>query len=117
MLVRKDADRINGLVIMQVDDSFEFGNEDFLRDEETASKALSVKPRKVLSNKLIKFNGVSITNEGHGTINTAQETKIGKLSDRNSSAEFSSVRASAQYVGTNCRPDICSAVQFLDPGN
>lgn len=36
MLVRKNADGINGLVILQVDDSFAFGKEDFLRDEESA---------------------------------------------------------------------------------
>lgn len=88
MLVRKDAHRITGLVIPQLDDSFAFGSGDFLRDEETASKAFLVKPRKFLSNKPIKFNGLTIPKDRHGTINKVQETKIDKFSDPTSSAEF-----------------------------
>lgn len=46
-----------------------------------------------------------------------QSEKIGRLSIPMTEERFESQRALGQYIGVNCRPDICSTVQMDAPGN
>lgn len=45
-----------------------------------------------------------------------QRKKISRISHPTTYNAFASKRVMAQYVGVNCRPDVCAAVQLIAPG-
>lgn len=45
-----------------------------------------------------------------------QEEKVTRLTVPTNEKDFASKREMAQYIGVNCRPDICAAIQLIAPG-
>ena len=116
VLIRRSNDRLDGLILLQVDDSLGIGTPKFWEDEEIGSKSFRCKPRTKLSEKPTSFNGIFIKHQdGRYTID--QQDKIEKLTIAKTQKEFSSMRALAQYIGVNTRPDICAPIQLIAPGN
>ena len=128
ILIRRTKDgALDGLILLQVDDSLGLGSDTFMQEEEQASKAFRCKPRTPISEEETGFNGISIKSKTETqTSNTetmrgytiTQCDKIRKLDDKiEGEKQFISQRALAQYIGVNVRPDICAPVQLITPGN
>lgn len=64
ILLRRDTDRLLGIVLLQVDVTLGFGNSTFFTDEERASKRFKSKPRTPLTNKPVSFNGLTMRELG-----------------------------------------------------
>lgn len=116
LLFRHDFDRLSAMVILQVDDSLIAGSQIFLTDEDSASKAFLSKPRQRIGRKAICFNGLEICEKEGGTLSINQRRKIDGLTVPTSEKGFRSQRALVQYIGVNCRPDVCATVQLIAPG-
>lgn len=108
--------QLDGAVIIQVDDSLCLGSDEFNTEENDAATTFKTKPRRFLDEKETTFNGINIKRKNDGTIITTQEDKIEAMTDPIDEKSFISVRASAQYIGVNTRPDACANVQLLAPG-
>ncbi len=114
LLYRSDGKHLEGITILQVDDSFGFGTDDFLSDEDSCGKYFKSKPRVFLEKgKEIVFNGSEIRRNEDGTFTLHQKKKLESLTHVTSDEEFSSMRAAVQYIGYSSRPDICSSAQLL----
>lgn len=55
--------------------------------------------------------------KGDGMFLMTQKEKINKLETPRTEERFKSQRTPGQYIGVNCRPDICAAVQPIAPGH
>ena len=116
VLVKRKGNTIDGVIMLQVDDSLGFGTPAFLDLEESASKLFRCKPRTGITSKPISFNGIMINKLQNG-YRMSQTDKVDRLTIATTQKAFSSQRAAAQYIGVNTRPDICAAVQLIAPGN
>ena len=116
VLLKHDGNTLEGLILLQVDDSLGFGTDLFLTTEEAASATFRCKPRTAITNKPVTFNGINIHKQEHQYI-MKQEDKIDRLIISSTEKEFTSQRAAAQYIGVNTRPDIATPFQLLAPGN
>lgn len=108
---------MDGLILLQVDDSLGFGSEKFLSEEEMESTAFRCKPRTMITKKPISFNGILIHKLNRNIYTISQPGNITNLMQTMDQKIFSSQRASDQYVGVNTNPDVCAAVQIIAPGN
>lgn len=63
------------------------------------------------------FNGINLERINGSLIIIRQEDKIKNLDIPDTQKGFESHRAMDQYIGVNCRPDVCSPVQFIAPGS
>ena len=115
VLYRTKNDKLEGMILLQVDDSLGMGNDEFLLEEERASNKFRCKERTPISSRPVEFNGITLMNN-MGTYTMMQADKILKLRVPTNNAEYISQRALAQYVGVNVRPDVCAPVQLLVPG-
>lgn len=116
LLIRRDGTNLQGIVILQVDDSFAIGTEEFEQEEDEQSKEFLSKPKTILTEKQIPFNGIMIAKEKDGTIKVTQQEKITKLQHPATQKDFTSQRALAQYIGVCTRPDVCANIQLIAPG-
>ena len=116
VLVRRNGQNLEGMVALQVDDSLAMGTASFMSDEEIASSKFICKPRSLLTNKPLTFNGLTLTRSTNGKIYATQKEKILRLKHPTNQSEFTSNRALAQYIGVCVRPDLCAAIQLLAPG-
>jgi len=99
--------RIPAITILQVDDSFGVGNEQFLAEEETYSHVFKTKPRKCLEpGDSCDFNGATITRCKNRSYTLTQEEKMSALRPAITDEGAISLRAKIQYVATTCRPYI-----------
>lgn len=114
VLYRRTGQKLEGIIVLQVDDSLGAGMETFLNEESQASKAFRCKERTPVNETPVVFNGISIRKEGHAYTMTQSE-KIDKLKPPGNDKEYASSRALAQYIGVCTRPDVCSSVQLLVP--
>ena len=80
VLVRKVNGTLDGLIILQVEDSLGIGSKEILKDEELGSKQFLCKERSMIEPGGIptSFNGLTITNDGNG-YSIKQPNKIDKL--------------------------------------
>lgn len=106
-----------GIIVLQFDDSFGVGREDFLAMEAEAANDFKTKPRTMHGKRGSQFNVLTIKRPNDGTITLGQEEKINKLTTARTQKQFASNRSLAQYVAVNVPPDICAAVQSIAPGN
>lgn len=60
VLVLREGTNVKVIVLLQVDDSLEFGDAEFLEEEEAASASFKSKPRVPLGNEPTPFNGVTL---------------------------------------------------------
>lgn len=65
---------------------------------------------------MIVFNRVRVNGSASGEIIMDQADKIEALTKPTNDKDFASRRADAEYIGVNCRPDICAPVQLTAPG-
>ncbi len=101
------------VTVLQFDDSFGFGSQDFFEREETHASNFKCKPRTVLQlGESNVFNGVHIGKENFG-YSMEQSRKIHALEYPQTDKELISVRAAVQYIATCMRPDVSSATQIL----
>lgn len=101
--------------MLDVDDSLGIRSDQFLREEESESKRLVVKPRATLSRDPTEFNGIVLSRSNNGIVCLTQATKIDMLDMPSTLSFFGSQRAAAQYIGVNRRPDLSAAVQRIAP--
>lgn len=116
VLVKRRNGKLSGLVALQVDDSLTLGDDAFLEEEEQSSGTFKSKERIMLGTEVMAFNGVRVSRIANGGIKMDQGDKIRSLSFPTSDKQFASKRAMAQYIGVNCRPDVCAPVQLVAPG-
>lgn len=117
VLIREKREKINGLILLQVDDSLDRGTNGYLQDEKRASKVLRSRPRVSITSNQTKFRGLTIKRNHEGVFFTTQEDKIKILSKKSTQKELSSSRSLARYVGVCVRPYVCAPVQLIAPGN
>lgn len=60
VLCRRTESGLDGIVLLQVDDSLGFGTPQFLADEEKGSSKFNSKPRTTLTEKPTSFNGITL---------------------------------------------------------
>lgn len=116
VLYRRSRDGIDGIVMMQVDDTNSLGNQRFMEDEENSSAAFISKDRTSIKDNYIVFNGQTMVKRVE-KIEMTQDDKIDYLRYPSNQKDFNSVRALAHYVGACFRPDLCSTVKPLSLGN
>ena len=117
VLIKGGNNSIDGLIILQVDDSLGFGSDEFLDNEEINSKDIRCKPRTFIGLKDTSFNGINICRTIEGQYKINQTDKIDRLESSTTQKGFASMRALAQYVGVNVRPDVCAPIQLIAPGS
>lgn len=105
----------DGIVILQVDDSFSLGTASFFDDEDKASLHLNSKLRTMISTAPTPFNGTKSVRSPNKSIIVTQPDEIEKLSPTNTNQQFTNQRARAQYIGICTRPDIFAQVQLIAP--
>lgn len=88
-----------------------------MKEEENSSEHFESKPRTILSEAIITFNGTRVSRRLNGTIHTDQEDKIKYLTVTQTQKKFAITRANVQYVGVMTRPDICASTQLKAPGS
>jgi len=103
-----------GLTVLQVDDSYGHGDEQFLEDEENESRKFKCKPRKLVKEgEAVDFNGCRISIVERGIHLLGQEEKLRNLKKPDTRQELISARAQIQYIGSCTRPDLCAPVQLM----
>lgn len=112
VLYRRTGTVLDGVIVLQVDDSLGVGSTGFLDEEGQESKPFRCKYRSLIEKKPITFNGRSIRWDGNAYKMTQTEN-IEKLKPPSNDSEYVSMRALAQYVGFNTRPSVCAPVQLL----
>lgn len=114
LLFSRNDDQIEGMTILQVDDSIGLGTTEFLRRESETTKLFKSKPQLILSkeNEAV-FNGSQVRRNEDGTYKLHQTEKLQALQLVKTNEEYSSTRAAIQCIGTCTRPDIFSAAQLL----
>ena len=115
VLYRREATKTpDGVTALQVDDSYGHGTREFLQDEETKSSRFQCKPRKLLKpGDSAFFNGSRVLVLQDGVHKLDQSVKLQKLQVPESDEDLVSSRASAQYIGSCTRPDLCAPTQLL----
>ena len=114
LLYRRDGDKLEGVTVLQVGDSYGHGTDNVLDEEEQGSKSFQCKPRKMLTaGDQANSNGVRVSILSGNTHTLTQSDKIRSLKHPESQQDFVSVREKAQYIGCCTRPDICAVVQLL----
>lgn len=114
VLFKRSLDEVDGLTILQVDDSFGHGTEEFLQHEEKESNHFQCKPRIVLQpGKEFKFNGIVIRRHTGMKYSINQSEKLRGLSKAINEDTFTRTRAKIQYIGSCTRPDVSSRSQLL----
>jgi len=114
VLYRRNNSELEGITVLQVDDSFGFGKKSFLNDEDTTGEKYLSKPREILKiGSSHDFNGLEIRRIQRNLFELNQEEKLKKLIIPTTQTEFISERASVQYIGVCTRPDLCAASQLL----
>lgn len=94
LLKHRDGELV-GLVILQVDDSFGFGDQQFLAAEESTGDEFISKPRTWLTSDPIEFNGITIR-EKVPNIFIEQCSKVQPITIPTTQAAFVSKRAMIQ---------------------
>lgn len=117
VMIRRTNGRLEGLVLLQVNDSLGRATIELLAEEKEALKVFRCKPRKIISTQPTTFNGLTVTKSSEDTFETTQTDKIRKLTSEGTQKELAPQRELAQYVGVNSRPDIGAKVQLIAPGN
>lgn len=122
VLYRRGEKGLDGVTVLQVDDAYGHGSQDFIKNEDTVSNVFKCKPQKILNlGDHAMFNGTNICQDSdqksHKMYRITQSEKLRKLDTVDTAKSFSSVRAQMQYVGCCTRPDICAEVQLLASGN
>lgn len=115
VLYQRTGAYMEGLVIMQVDDSLMAVSASFRLEDEEARRTFKTKPIQQLRDIPIVFNGVILKKEGQSMMMTQAENTA-KLRIPECERSFASIRAMAEYMGVNLRPDIAAGVQFIAPG-
>lgn len=114
VLYKRNHENLWGMTVLQVDDSFGFGDEDFLSLENYEAERFKSKPCKILEEeKYLEFNGISICRLQNRNLKIAQSKKLPSFILENSPEQFRSTRAWIQYVGCCTRPDLSASVQLL----
>lgn len=114
MLYRHTEKFLDGLTILQVDDSFGHGSATFLDDEERESNKFKCKPRDViLPGNSVQFNGVTIYSARPNHYGIHQSDKMRSLQIPTNNQQLSSTRAQIQYIASCTRPDLSSSVQLM----
>lgn len=108
LFVKRDHGTLSGLVILHIDHSLAIGAETFIQEGEKTARQFKTKGREQLRDSITTFNGISVTKEHDGTIKMDQKNKIQGLTIPTTNIHFIKIRAKAQYIAVNCRPD-CSA--------
>lgn len=105
---------LDGLVLLQVDESVDLDYNSFLFHDKNASNVFRSRSRRPITSTPTSFKGFSISLI-KSAIKTEQTSKISRLKTPKLSKEFASQRELAQYVGVNVRPAICTPVQLIAP--
>lgn len=119
LLYKRSADYQNSrgvpdITILQVDDSFGIGSNDFLEIEDIESREFATKPRKTFGcGDTHLFNGSEIKREAENVYSISNKSKLEVLEIPKTERESVSARAKLQYVATVSRPDLASPVQLL----
>ena len=105
---------MSGLTILQVDDSYDHGDDEFIRAEERESVRFQCKPRRILDKgDSSEFNGCRIHIDRNGTHSITQSEKLRAITEPKTRDELVSARAQVQYIGSCTRPDLCAPVQLM----
>lgn len=117
LMKHREDGTIDGVVVLQVDDSLIVGSKQFMKMEEEAASEFQTKPRTYITDNITGFNGIQLRRTANGTITMNAQPKITRLKIPQSEKEFASERAAVQYIGGTCRPDVCANTQLIAPGS
>lgn len=112
VFVRHDEHgRLDGMSVVQVDDTLIMGSPSFMDDEERESAAFPSKGRTSVEAKPVAFNGTTIRRRGK-TVIVDQHEYTGNLdSDFSRTPEgFATARGKASYATASTRPDQACAI-------
>ncbi len=106
-----------GMTCMQVDDTLNAGNHEFIALEKRESAKFKCKPTVHLTEeKPLRFNG-ALTSTSRNVVSLTQNSHISRLSEINEkdadNAYYISQRARGAYVAAVCRPDLSFRVSLL----
>lgn len=107
--------QLTGIVILHVDDSFSFVDENFVPDDQKESQQLLSKPRPILTTSPTTINDMKIAKTRQGAIINNQPNKIAKMEEPEGQKEFTSQRALAQYLYGCTRPEVCTNIELISP--
>lgn len=60
VIIKRNKYRIIGVTILQVDDRFSLGNQEFLQEVENSAKKFNHKPTIMLNSSPARFNGILV---------------------------------------------------------
>lgn len=116
LLLGREGKKIFRLIALQVGDSLSVADDTFMRREEEAATTFRTKPRTFLGDKRMTFNGVQICLNENGGIKMQQKDKCFDLTLPREDKDCPRKCAITQYIGVNCRPEICEPVQLIPQG-
>lgn len=118
VLVKHDKNgTLEGIVFFKLDDIQALGTTDLREQEDMVARHFKSNPRTLFTGDPQLVNRKRLRRMESGDIIDDQPEKILKLSIPKNEKEISSHRAMEQYVGVNCRPEVCSCVQLVAPGS
>lgn len=106
ILWKKGEEGLDGMVIIQVDDSLIACTQKFLNDDDSESISFLSKPRQCVSENPALLNGLEISCQGSGEISIRQQIKIKAPTVPTTEKGFKSQRTLVQCLGVSCRPDV-----------
>lgn len=98
---------LEGIIILQVYDSFGIGSTWILWDEGSVAQHFTCKYRTVVATTTLPCNGSDLVRPNDRTIIMRHTEKIGKLRHPSDQIGFSSHWAMDKYIGVNTRTEIC----------
>lgn len=113
-LFKRSLQAVEGVTILQVDDSFGHGTATSSDHEETESKHFHRKPRIHFQlSKEVKLNVIVIKLQSIMTYSINQSEKLRGLSKATNEDQFKRTRAKIQFIESCMRPDLSSQSQPL----
>lgn len=112
VFMRHDAtNKLDGMAVIQVDDTLIMGSPAFMADEERESSAFPSKGRTIISSSPVQFNGTHISRHGCDiVVEQNAYTSCLKSEYPRTAKEFATARGKASYATASTRPDQACAI-------
>lgn len=82
----------------------------FVKKVDEQSRVFLPKPKQILDESPTTLRRLTMTGTAFGMIRITQSDKIGRSTEAHSEKNVAGQRALAQYIGVDCRLDVCAAV-------
>lgn len=113
---RVSEDKLEGMIVTQVDDSAICGNPGFLQEETRAAVQFPSAGRSPIDHRGSEFNGSRVSKLQNGGFSMDQSAYISRIDTERSKRDeqtFGTLKGKLHYASSNTRPDHACAINLL----